>query len=439
MKVPISWLREYVRSTPARGDRRAALDLDCRGERRRAARRRRRDGTRALPRRAGRSRRTSIRTPTGCSSARSTSARAGRARSSAARGTSAQARRSRSRCPARRCPNGLTLERRKLRGEVSEGMILAEDEVDLGTDHDGIMRARRGARAGHAARVVLPLVEEVIDVEATGNRPDLLSVYGLAREVAALLGGELRRTPGVRPRAGRRRDGGRPDRGPRRLPALHRAALPRRRDRRVAGLAEGAAAGAGMRPISNVVDVTNYVMLALGNPLHAFDFDDAPRRPHRRAPRAAGREAPHARRHRAQLDPARPPHRRRGARRSRSPGSWAARRPRSRSRRRPSCSRRRTSSRSGSCRAPSGTRSAPKARTAGRRASTRTSPSRRPSSQPSCSSSSPAHAGRATTDVNGELPEPAGVRFGPSARRRARARRAAGAAARAFSSRSAST
>ncbi|MDX6466037.1 MAG: phenylalanyl-tRNA synthetase beta chain, partial [Gaiellaceae bacterium] len=70
-------------------------------------------------------------------------------------------------------------------------MILAEDEVDLGTDHDGIMLLDESLAAGTPLADVLPLVEEVLDVEPTGNRPDLLSVYGIAREVAALFDGEL--------------------------------------------------------------------------------------------------------------------------------------------------------------------------------------------------------------------------------------------------------
>src|SRR3954451_18710215 len=88
-------------------------------------------------------------------------------------------------------PDGLTLDARKLRGELSEGMILAEDEVDLGTDHSGIMVLDGSLEPGTPLAQVLPLVEDVLDVEPTGNRPDLLSVYGLAREVAALFDGEL--------------------------------------------------------------------------------------------------------------------------------------------------------------------------------------------------------------------------------------------------------
>src|ERR1700704_106344 len=93
--------------------------------------------------------------------------------------------------PGATLPNGLTLERRKLRGEVSEGMILAEDEVDLGADHDGIMVLDDALTPGTPLADVLPLVEEVLEIEATGNRPDLLSIYGIAREVAALCDGEL--------------------------------------------------------------------------------------------------------------------------------------------------------------------------------------------------------------------------------------------------------
>src|SRR3954451_2974249 len=93
--------------------------------------------------------------------------------------------------PGATLPSGLTLERRKLRGEVSEGMILAEDEVDLGTDHDGIMVLDAGLEPGTPLADVLPLAEEVLELEPTGNRVDLLSVYGVAREVAALFDGEL--------------------------------------------------------------------------------------------------------------------------------------------------------------------------------------------------------------------------------------------------------
>jgi phenylalanyl-tRNA synthetase beta chain len=170
-------------------------------------------------------------------------------------------------------PGGLELERRKVRGEVSDGMILAEDEVELGPDHAGIMVLAEGPEPGTPLAEVLPLAEDVLLLEPTGNRPDLLSVYGVAREVAALQAVPLGPRPGSDP-------------GP----------IPNRQvdvevedfeacPRYIGGLFENVRIepsplwlkarllAAGMRPIANVVDITNYVMLALGNPLHAFDFE----------------------------------------------------------------------------------------------------------------------------------------------------------------------
>jgi tRNA-binding EMAP/Myf-like protein len=98
-------------------------------------------------------------------------------------------------------PGGLELEQRNVRGELSDGMILAEDEVALGTDHSGIMVLPE-TEPGTPLGDVLPLVEEVLLVESTGNRPDLLSVYGLAREIAALYELELGQVPGSDPEPG---------------------------------------------------------------------------------------------------------------------------------------------------------------------------------------------------------------------------------------------
>src|SRR5947209_2774077 len=173
--------------------------------------------------------------------------------------------------PGATLPNGLTLDRRELRGQMSEGMILAEDEVDLGSDHDGIMLLADDLEPGTPLADVLPLVEDVLDVETTPNRPDLLSIYGLAREVAALFDVPLAPWPGVDPpRAGDEAiavDVEDFDGCPRYLARLFRdvAIGPSPVWLKARILA------AGMRPISNVVDVTNYVMVALGSPLHAFD------------------------------------------------------------------------------------------------------------------------------------------------------------------------
>jgi phenylalanyl-tRNA synthetase beta chain len=175
--------------------------------------------------------------------------------------------------PGATLPNGLTLDRRELRGEMSEGMILAEDEIELGTDHDGIMLLTDGLEPGSPLAAALPLTEEILDIEATGNRVDLLSVYGIAREVAAIFGGELRplptgdHAPDANDKVKIELDDA--DGCPRYVGRLFRdvtiAESPMWLKARLRD--------SGVRSISNVVDVTNYLMLALGNPLHAFDFD----------------------------------------------------------------------------------------------------------------------------------------------------------------------
>jgi phenylalanyl-tRNA synthetase beta chain len=173
--------------------------------------------------------------------------------------------------PGARLPGGLQLEQRKVRGELSDGMILAEDEVELGSDHSGIMVLPE-SEPGTPLSEVLPLVEDVLLVESTGNRPDLLSVYGIAREVAALYDLELQPWPGTVP--------GPVPEGLVAIEVLDFERCPRYIGRVFRDVQIGPApvwlrarlTSAGMRPISNVVDVTNYVMLALGNPLHAFDL-----------------------------------------------------------------------------------------------------------------------------------------------------------------------
>jgi phenylalanyl-tRNA synthetase beta chain len=167
-------------------------------------------------------------------------------------------------------PGGQKLERAKLRGAVSDGMILSERELELGTDHTGILVLTDGD-PGTPLTEVLPLQDDVLHVEPTGNRPDLLSVYGIAREVAAIYGLELAPPPGRDPEPA----GDEPvdvtiedyEGCPRYIGRLFREVS--------IGLSpiwlRARLHAAGMRPISNVVDVTNYAMLALGNPLHAFD------------------------------------------------------------------------------------------------------------------------------------------------------------------------
>jgi phenylalanyl-tRNA synthetase beta chain len=163
------------------------------------------------------------------------------------------------------------LEERPLRGEVSRGMILAEDEVGLGADHSGIMLLPAGIEPGTPLADVLPLTDRVLDVTPTMNRPDLLSMVGVAREVAALCNGELRPPEPDDPSLVAEAP---PD-----IEVDDFEGCPRYIGRAFRNVRVGPSPQwlrtrlhlAGMRSISNVVDVTNYVMHVWGSPLHAFD------------------------------------------------------------------------------------------------------------------------------------------------------------------------
>ncbi len=173
--------------------------------------------------------------------------------------------------PGALLPDGRTLERAKLRGAVSDGMILSELELELGADHTGILVLDEPFEPGTPLADVIPLGEEVLEVEVTGNRPDLLSIYGIAREVAALYELELEPPPGsvLEPDGDEHVDVRIEDLG----------ACPRYIARVFRDVEVGPSplwlrarlTAAGMRPIANVVDVTNYVMAVFGSPLHVFD------------------------------------------------------------------------------------------------------------------------------------------------------------------------
>jgi phenylalanyl-tRNA synthetase beta chain len=162
----------------------------------------------------------------------------------------------------------------KIRGVVSEGMICSEKELRISDSHEGIMILSPEATIG------TPLTEylgdTILDLDITPNRPDCLSVIGIAREIAALTGSKLH------------------------IPEVHYQELGRAIDssasveivesnlcpRYCASLLTGVKVvsspqwlqrrllACGMRPINNIVDVTNYVMLEYGQPLHAFDYDE---------------------------------------------------------------------------------------------------------------------------------------------------------------------
>ena len=163
------------------------------------------------------------------------------------------------------------LDERELRGQHSRGMILAEDEIGLGDDHAGIMVLADGPEPGTPLVDVLPIHDQVLDVTPTINRVDLLSMVGLAREVAALMGGELHAPDPADPAIVDHEDVD--------ISIEDFDGCPRYIGRVFRDVSIGPSPQwlrsrlflAEMRSISNVVDVTNYVMHVWGSPLHAFD------------------------------------------------------------------------------------------------------------------------------------------------------------------------
>ena len=172
-------------------------------------------------------------------------------------------------------PDGMKIKKAKIRGVESFGMICSEAELNLSDDHDGIMVLDDGIEPGLPLQSVLGEPETVLSVDVGTNRPDCLSLVGVAREITALTGGELRMpSTGV------------DESGP---PAESLASVrveapedcPRFVGRVITGIRIGPSPdwlkrrieAAGIRSISNVVDVTNYVMLEMGQPLHAYDLD----------------------------------------------------------------------------------------------------------------------------------------------------------------------
>ena len=170
-------------------------------------------------------------------------------------------------------PAGFTIEKRKVRGVFSEGMLCAEDELGISKNHDGLMVLDAKWAPGTALSEVLGPPETVIEVEITPNRPDCLSLMGIAREVAALYGAQLK-APDATPAES--------------CPAVEKATsvivedltdCPRYTARVLQDVKVGPSPGwmkrrleaAGIRAINNIVDITNYVMLECGQPLHAFD------------------------------------------------------------------------------------------------------------------------------------------------------------------------
>ena len=176
-------------------------------------------------------------------------------------------------------PDGSRLGEAKLRGVVSSGMILAEDEVGLGKEHGGIMVLSPELEPGAALLDHLPIRDDVLELEITPNRPDCLGLYGVARELHAATRSPLAESPSGRDAEASGSDDAEDH-------AAIEIADPDVCQRFTARVFEDVRVGpsplwlkarlsaAGQRPISNVVDITNYVMLLTGQPLHAFDLDE---------------------------------------------------------------------------------------------------------------------------------------------------------------------
>jgi phenylalanyl-tRNA synthetase beta chain len=176
--------------------------------------------------------------------------------------------------PGTRLPDGTLLKETKIRGEVSHGMLLAEDEMGLTDDHTGIMILPDDLAPGQSLSGALDIEDCVLDVALTPNRIDCASVVGIAREIAALTNATIT-LPEIALTEGNTRIDELAS-----VTVLDAHGCPRY----TAGLIDQVKIGpspfwmryrlhvSGIRAINNVVDVTNYVLLELGQPLHAFDY-----------------------------------------------------------------------------------------------------------------------------------------------------------------------
>ena len=176
--------------------------------------------------------------------------------------------------PGARLPDGRRLERARIRGVESHGMICSAKELGLGGEHAGILVLEPGAPVGTPLDRWLRAGDVILDVAVLPNRGDCLSLVGLAREVRTHFGGELR-LPECAPPEGKH-----PAAQDVRIEIEDADGCPRYVGRIVRGVRVAPSPdwlrskleSAGLRPINLVVDVTNLVLLELGQPLHAFDL-----------------------------------------------------------------------------------------------------------------------------------------------------------------------
>ncbi|MFA5180209.1 MAG: phenylalanine--tRNA ligase subunit beta [Syntrophales bacterium] len=171
-------------------------------------------------------------------------------------------------------PGGFVIKSSRIRGELSEGMLCSEEELGIGDDNTGIMVLSPDLTPGMDLKDALGLKDTVLDIGVTPNRADCLSIIGIAREVAAITGKKLR-YPEIESFENSEEITGMtsvsimdPDLCPRYTARIIKNITIKPSPSWMRERLEAV----GLRAINNIVDITNFVMMELGQPLHAFDF-----------------------------------------------------------------------------------------------------------------------------------------------------------------------
>lgn len=169
----------------------------------------------------------------------------------------------------------LTIKSAKLRGVESHGMLCSERELGISDDHSGIIELPEGTPLGVSVNELYELPDTIFELEITPNRPDLLGYFGIARDLSASLGlpltfPELINTPGAEDSSmALKLEIKDPELCPRYTARLLKSVKIAQSPLWI----KSALIKSGLRPINNAVDITNYVMLETGHPLHAFDYE----------------------------------------------------------------------------------------------------------------------------------------------------------------------
>lgn len=174
--------------------------------------------------------------------------------------------------PGAALPNGLKIKASKLRGVESQGMLCSPIEIGVSDESDGLLILSPDAQIGAPIGWLFP-PDTILDVEITPNRSDLLSYVGLAREIAALRKTNFRLAEASNAQVKNLRHGNITITATRECPFYSARRIEDLTVRPSPDWLRAKLEAAGLRPINNIVDITNFVMLELGQPLHAFDAD----------------------------------------------------------------------------------------------------------------------------------------------------------------------